>query len=607
MPLSTLPKSAALSKFSTDYKKKTRSSGLPCIAQSVVNLASQGQLSQAVSSLELLSRKGIVLPTRILAFLVKQCATIRSLKLGKWLHLHLKIIGRIRRPNTSLANSLIHMYFQCNDYRSAWKVFDELRVRNLYTWNYMLSGYAKLGMIKPARRLFDKMPERDVVSWNTMIIAYAQNGGCGQSLKIYRELRRSGIGYNAYSFAGLLTVCVNLKGLVLSRQAHGQVLVAGFLSNLVISSSLVDAYSKCWEMDGARRLFNEMNVKDVLTWTTMVSGYVQSGNIEAASEIFDLMPEKNPVSWTALISGYVRHGLAHKALDLFTKMMTFRIPPDQFTFSSCLCACATISSLRHGKQLHGYLLRMNFRPNTIVVSSLIDMYSKCGCLNVGRLVFDRTGNKLDLILWNTIISALAQHGHGKEAIQMFDDMLRSDLKPDKTTLVVILNACSHSGLVQEGLSLFKTMTQKNGLIPNQEHYACLIDLLSRAGCSEELMNQLEKMPCEPHDGIGYALIGVSRFHGNIELGGKTAEHLIQTEPRCSGPSNVYASLGKWELVEKVRHLKNERQALSWIEIDKKIHVFTVPDLLDPMKEPLYTLLKFLASHMDEVSSPKAEF
>lgn len=500
------------------------------------------------------------------------------------------------------------MYSVCGDHIGAYKVFDKMPVRNLYSWNNMLSGYAKLGMIKPARRLFDKMPEKDVVSWNTMVIAYAQNGDCREALRFYRELRRLGIGYNGYSFAGLLTVCVKFKEFRLTRQAHGQVLVAGFLSNVVISSSVLDAYAKCGEMGEAKRLFDEMSVRDVLAWTTMVSGYAEGGDMEAASEFFHLMPEKNPVSWTTLIAGYARHGLSYMALESFKKMMLLRVRPNQFTFSSCLCACASIASFKHGKQIHGYLIRTNFRPNAFVVSSLIDMYSKCGSLEVGKRVFDLMDIKDDVGLWNTMISALAQHGHGEKAIQMFDDMVGTGMKPNRITLIVILNACSHSGLVQEGLKLFESMTHFHGVVPDQEHYACLIDLLGRARRFDRLMEQLHNMPCKPNDQIWNALIGVCTIHGNIELGRKAAEQLIELEPKSSAAyvslSSIYAALGKWELVEKVRdlmhtrHLKRER-AVSWIEIENKVHAFTASDSLHPLKDKMYSVLKHLVGQMEE--------
>ncbi|XVE93811.1 hypothetical protein REPUB_Repub01dG0227400 [Reevesia pubescens] len=483
--------------------------------------------------------------------------------------------------------------------------------RNLYSFNNMLSGYTKLGMIKPARKLFDQMPKRDVVSWNTMVIAYAQSGFFDEALRFYKELRKLCIGYNEFSFAGVLTVCVKSRDLQLTRQVHGQVFVSGFLSNLVISSSVVDGYVKCGIMEDARRLFDEMKVRDVLVWTSLVSGYAQWGDMESANDLFDKMPIKNQVSWTALISGYIRNGMGNKALELFTRMMVCRVRPDQFTFSSCLCACASVASLTHGKQIHACLIRTNFRPNMIVISSLIDMYSKCGSLKVGKQIFDLTDNKQDPVLWNTMISALAQHGHGEEAVKMFDDMVKQGVKPDGTTFVVIVNACSHSGLVQEGLRYFEAISSDHGITPDQQHYACLIDLLGRAGCFDQLMNHLEKMPCKPDSRVWNALLGVSRIHGNIELGRKAAEQLIELEPQSSAAyvllSSIYGALGKWESLEKVRHLMNKRKvrkeiAFSWIELENKVHAFTVSDSLHPLKGAIYSALDQLAGQMDEDAS-----
>lgn len=490
-------------------------------------------------------------------------------------------------------------------------MFDKMSVRNLYSWNNMLSGYAKLGMVKRARKLFDQMPEKDFVSWNTMVIGYAQSGYCSEALRFYRELRRLAIGYNEFSFAGVLTVCVKVMDLKLTRQIHGQVLLAGFSSNMVLSSAVVDAYAKCGEMDGARRMFDEMPATDVLAWTTLVSGYAKWGDMQSANGIFDRMPQKNPVSWTALIAGYARNGPENKALELFMEMILLCIKPDQFTFSSCLCACASIASLKHGKQIHAYLIRTNFRANTIVVSSLIDMYSKCGSLEVGKRVFDHMGNKRDPVLWNTMISALAQHGYGERAVQMFEYMLSSGVKPDRITLVVMLNACSHSGLVKEGLRYFESMSCHHSITPDQEHYACLIDLLGRAGNFDELLKHMEEMPFKPDDRVWNALLGVCRIHGNILLGRKAAEQLIALEPQSSAAyvllSGIYAELGRWDLVEKVRQLMNTRhvrkeRAISWIDIENKVHAFTVSDRLHPLKEEIYKVLEQLADLVEKHSS-----
>ncbi|CAN8314560.1 unnamed protein product [Cochlearia groenlandica] len=575
-----------------------------CVARS---LLTKSELSQAVSRLESLTEKGIRLPFELLASLLHRCGETRSLKQGKWIHRHLKITG-FKRPNTLLSNHLIGMYMKCGKPIDACKVFDTMHFRNLYSWNNMISGYVKSGMLVRARVLFDNMPERDVVSWNTMVIGYAQNGNLHEALSFFKELRRSGIKFNEFSFAGILTACVKSKQLQLNQQAHGQVLVAGFLSNLVLSCFIIDAYAKCGQMESAKRCFDEITVKDVHLWTALISGYAKLGDMDAADKLFCEMPEKNPVSWTALIAGYVRQGSGEQALEMFRKMIAFRVKPEQFTFSSCLCASASIASLRHGKQIHGYMIRTNAIPNAIVISSLIDMYSKSGNLEASERVFQLCNDKQDCVLWNTMISALAQHGLGYKALHMLDDMIKTRVRPNRTTLVVILNACSHSGLIEEGVRWFESMSVEHGIVPDQEHYACLIDLLGRAGRIKELIGRIERMPFKPDEQIWNAILGVSRINGNVELGKKAAEELMKLDPESSATyvllSSIYADHGKWESVEKVRGVMKERRVkkekgMSWIEIENKFETFTVLEESHHRKEEIYTLMQNLAAVMGE--------
>ncbi|KAL8543241.1 hypothetical protein ACS0TY_003959 [Phlomoides rotata] len=567
----------------------------PCIVQNFINLKSRGQLREAVDTLPLLSRKGILLNSKIIASLLQQCANSKSIKEGRWVHVHLKITGS-NHPNTFLANHLVNMYAKCGDHVKAREVFDKMRVRNLYSWNNMLTGYSNLGMVKAAKRLFDKMPERDFVSWNTMVMAYVQSGWFDEALRFYMELRRSDIGFNEYSFAGVLTVCVKLRDLWLAKQLHCQVLVLGYMSNVILLSSVLDAYAKCGEMGDAKRLFDEMNGRDILAWTTLLSGYAKCGDMKSAQEVFDEMPEKNSVSWTSLIAGYAHKGMGHHALELFTKMIKLDVKPDQFTYSSLFFACASIISPNHGMQLHSHLITAGIRLNVVVLSSLIDMYSKCGNFGVAKSVFDVTPNKQHVVLWNTMISALAHHGCGKQAIKMFVDMVRLGMKPDSVTFLVLINACSRSGLVQEGICLFESMKSDYKMDPDQQHYACLIVLLGRSGCFDEMMNQLKKMPCEPDDHVWNALVGVCRIHGNVELGRMVGRHLVDLEPQSLAAylllSGIYAALGRWESAQEVRELMRSRnlekdRALSWLEIDRKLHIGSKPGSLhDPERNTI---------------------
>jgi pentatricopeptide repeat protein len=433
-----------------------------------------------------------------------------------------------------------------------------------------------------------------------MVVGYAHCGRFVEALRFYGQLRRLCIGYNEFTFASVLIVCVKLKEFELCRQIHGQVLVVGFLSNVVVSSSIVDAYAKCGRMEDARRLFDDMPVRDIPAWTTLVTGYALCGDMESAAELFSQMPKKNTYSWTSLIGGYARNGLGHKALGVFRNMIRHEVKPDEFTLSSCLFACATIASMKHGKQVHAFLLRNNIRPNPVVVSAIVDMYAKCGSMETARRVFNFIRNMQDVVLWNTMISALAHYGYGKEAVMMLNDMLKSGVKPNRTTFVAILNACSQSGLVHEGLQFFNSMTAVHSIVPDLEHYASLIDLLGQAGCIAESIK-------DTVNHVWYSLLGECRLNGSIGLEREVTEFLIKWQPQSSAAyvllSSTYAALVKWGLVEEVRHIMDERcvrkdQSISWIEIENEVHSFTLSDGLHPMKETIYSALGHLNNQIE---------
>ncbi|KAJ0974263.1 hypothetical protein J5N97_016228 [Dioscorea zingiberensis] len=536
-----------------------------CLLDALHRHISAGHLDLAVSTLPLLARCGLRPPARSLSLLLRRCLLSHSLPLARLILFHLNLTGlKPLYPSiTHLSNNLLYLLFALRLPDHARNLFDRMSRPNVFSYNAMLAGYARLAMPGAARRLFDRMTVRDVVSWNTLIIALARHDSPSEAVLFYSRLRRSPLGFNAHTFSGLLTACVRLEELRLVQQVHGQVMRVGFLSNLIISSSIVDAYSKCGCVSDAKRLFDEMPIRDVLAWTTLVNGYAKSGDLVNAHKLFDEMPEKNSVSWTALIGGYARNGCSYEALDLFRLMMREGVWPDQFSFSSSLCACASVASLKHGTQIHARILRTGFHPNAIVISSLIDMYSKCGNLAGGLRIFDLTGySKRDVVVWNTMMSAVGQHGHGRATIQLFGMMIKVGTIPDSNTFVILLSACSHSGLVEEGLKCFKSMA-KHGVVPKEEHYVCLVDLLARAGHFEEAVDWVRKIPHGPSIEAWNALLGACRIHGNIELGKEVAERVMELESSNSGAcvsvSNMYAESGRWECVEKVRHLMEENE------------------------------------------------
>lgn len=473
----------------------------------------------------------------------------------------------------------------------------------------MIAGYVKFGKLDDALKLFDVMPDRNVVSWNTMIVGLAKSDMCSEAVGLYVRLRGLGLGFSRYSFAGVLIACGKMGEVGLVRQVHGQVLVEGFSLNVVLASSIVDGYAKCGAIEDARRLFDELRVRDVTCWTCMLSGYAKNGGLDAAWELFEDMPVKNSVSWTALIAGHVEHGRVPRALELFAKMVELGFEPDQFTFSSILCACAGLGFIRHGKQIHATLIRTGFVPNAIVWSSLVDMYSKCGCLEAARLVFRCTTSKHNLVLWNTMISALAQHGQGREAIQLYTKMVRLGIKPDDTTFIVVLQACYISSLTEEGRKIFDSM-ETFGVTPSKELYACLEDVLGQKGLLEEMETILHSMQCKSDARIWSTFLEWCRLYRNVKLENKAANRLLELEPSFAfngALTNVDAELELQDSTRGLRQLKNEGKTkvyeISWIEVERKMHSFIVQDQLHPMTVEIYEILGHLAAtRMDGISS-----
>ncbi|KAL3523752.1 hypothetical protein ACH5RR_016586 [Cinchona calisaya] len=226
-------------------------------------------------------------------------------------------------------------------------------------------------------------------------------------------------------------------------------------------------------------------------------------------------------------------------------------------------------------------------------NSLVNMYAKCAFSEVSR-----SGT----VSWSSMIGGRAQHGHGKNALLLFDEMLRDGVLPNHVTLVSVLCACNHAGPVTEAKKYFEMMEESFGIQPSQEHHACMIDVLGRAGKLDEAMDLVNKMPFEANASIWGALLGAVRIHKNVDLGQLAAEMLLTLEPEKSSThvllAKVYASVGSWENVAKVRRLMKDSKVkkelgMSWIEVKDKIYMFIVGDRSHSRSKEIYAKLKEL--------------
>ncbi|KAJ4721681.1 Pentatricopeptide repeat-containing protein [Melia azedarach] len=554
-------------------------------------------------------------------------------------------------PNKTIVswNSIIAGYFQNKQPVKAQKLFDKMTERNLISWNNLVSGYVKCGMVTEARKVFDKMPERNVVSWTAMIRGYVQEGVILEAEKLFWEMPEKNVISWTVMLGGLIRDCRVDDARRLYDMMPGK--------DVVARTNMILGYCQDGRVDEAREIFDEMPKKNVISWTTMISGYVHNNRVDVARKLFEVMPEKNEVSWTAMLMGYTqcgrieeawelfkampmtsvvasnamilglgqsgevqkarmvfdrmskkddatwsamikvyeRKGVELEVLNLFTMMQEEAVRVNFPSLISVLSVCASLASLDNGRQVHAQLVRLHFDVDVYVASVLITMYIKCGELVKAKQVFDRFAFK-DIVMWNSIISGYAQHGLGEEALRVFHEMFSSGVMPDDVTLVGVFSACSYTGKVKEGREIFELMKTKYLLEPKTEHYACMVDLLGRAGHIDDAMNLIETMPLEPDAIIWGSLLGACRTHMKLDLAEVAAKKLLQLEPKNAGPyillSNIYASQRRWRDVSALRKRMRARNVVkppgcSWIEVEKKVHMFSSTDC---MNHPEYLMI-----------------
>ncbi|GAB2291124.1 Pentatricopeptide repeat-containing protein At1g25360 [Dionaea muscipula] len=542
--------------------------------------------------------------------------------------LHCAVIKSGTSCSTSVLNALISLYVTCAFSPSATplmlmgaarKVFDEMLDRDELTWTTMITGYIRNGDLGSAWEIFRLVSEKLVVVWNAMISGYVHHGLHSEAFSILKRMHLEDIKPDEFTYTSILTACVDAGLFRSGKEVHAYILrkeavhAPGF--SVSVNNALITLYGKFGKVHEARCIFNEMPVKDLVSWNAMLSSYVNYGVISEARKFFSDMPEKNLLTWTVMISGLAQNGFGEEALKLFNEMRVQGcFEPCDYSFASAVIACASLGSFEHGRQLHAQLVRLGYDVSLSAGNALITMYGRCGILDDAHRVF-LTMPFVDSVSWNAMIAALGQHGHGVEALEFLDQMLQQEFLPDRITFLTVLTACSHSGLVDQGRRYFDSMHVSYGISPGEDHYARIIDLLSRAGKFQEAKELIDKMPFESGTGTGTgtaaweALLAGCKIHGNLELGIHAAEKLFKLNPEHDGTyillSNMYAAAGHWDDVAKVRKLMRERgvkkePACSWIEVESKVHVFLVDDTLHPEVRDVYDYLEELGGRMREL-------
>ncbi|KAK2975454.1 hypothetical protein RJ640_007800 [Escallonia rubra] len=518
-----------------------------------------------------------------------------------------RIFDKMPNKNSISWNGLLAAYVHNGRIEDAQRLFESKADWDVVSWNCLMGGYLKKRRLVDARRVFDQMPLRDEVSWNTMISGYAQISELSEAKRLFVESPVKDV----YAWTSMVSGYVQ-KGMLEEARKYFDKMPE---KNSVSWNAMIAGYSQCKRMDLARELFEVMPCRNVSSWNTMVTGYAESGDIAHAREFFNMMPQRDCISWAAIIAGYAHIGHSEEALRLFLDMKRDGERLNMSTLTCILSTCANIAALELGKQMHGRLVKAGFGSGCYVGNALLAMYCKCGDIEEAHDVFKGISEK-DVVSWNTIIAGFARHGFGKEALNLFESMKRAGIKPDDVTMVGVLSACSHTGLVERGTEYFYSMGDDYGLTANSKHYTCMIDLLGRAGRLYDAHSLMKNMPFEPDAATWGALLGASRIHGDTELGEKAAEMIFKMEPDNAGMyvllSNLYAGSGRWGDAGKMR-LKMRDSGVrkvpgySWIEVQNKIHMFSVGDSTHPECGRIYAYLEdldFLMKKEGYVSSTK---
>jgi pentatricopeptide repeat protein len=345
--------------------------------------------------------------------LLKLCSEARNGTHAK--KLHCNIIKALTDPETFLSNNLMNTYSKLGNIEYARRVFDQMPHLNLFSWNTILSAYSKWGHLSEMQLIFDRMPNQDEVSWNSLISGYACYGSLVESVKVYKLMLKDGaINLNRITFSTMLILSSNQGCVDLGRQIHGQIVKFGFQSYVFVVSPLVVMYSKMGLIYDAKRVFDEMPERNVVTYNTMITGLLRSGMIEDSSRLFRGMKERDSVSWTTMITGLTQNGLGKEAMDMFREMRLEGLDMDQFTFGSVLTACGGLLALEEGKQIHAYTIRTDHKNNVFVGSALVDMYCKCRSIKSAETVFVRMTSK-NVVSWTAMLVGYGQNGYSEEA------------------------------------------------------------------------------------------------------------------------------------------------------------------------------------------------
>ncbi|KAH7294641.1 hypothetical protein KP509_27G011000 [Ceratopteris richardii] len=362
--------------------------------------------------------------------IVKACANVRGLDRGSEIHAEIERQGLFQK-DLVIGNSLVDMYGKCGD-------------------------------LAIAQEVFDRLSDRDIVSWNALIGGFIEHGFTRDALMCYEHMKLEGVSPDAFTFVYCLKACGTMQDVDKGAEVHLEIECEGLLTANIIGNALVDMYAKCGLLSKAEKVFDKLLVRDVISWTALITGYTELGDGENALQCFDKMHE---------------HGII----------------PNAVTLLCCLKACTSIGSFDKGAKIHSEIERQGLLQTDLAVgNALIDMYAKCGSLDLAQQVFDRL-TVCDAVSWNTLIAGYTEHGDVEDALLCFERMQSKGVYPNIVTFLCILKACSSIGAAQRGTRIHAEI-ERRGLLSNDLIGNTVVNMYAKCGSVNKAMQVFNKLP-----------------------------------------------------------------------------------------------------------------
>lgn len=449
----------------------------------------------------------------------------------------------------------------------------------------LITVYGKCGSIVDAQKAFDGISQRNVVAWTALLMLYAQHGEAKKTLQLYEEMQKDGVNPDTCTFVALLLAC-------------------GLLADEEEDTPVDGEYLKATSLEIGKVLHAAAKMKgydcDVFVGNSLVSMYSKCGSILEAQHVFDHLSQRDIVSWNAILGAYSQLGRAEKAFELYDQMLQEGVSPNDITLVSILRMCSSEGGgLDTCRRIYLKHVSKKKPVNPLLASTIIHSFGKCASMKDAQAVFDALPQP-DVISWTALIAGYAQEGDFAACLQSYERGRLLGMRPNDVTYVSVLSACSHAGLVDEGMEYFESMSRDHGITPNIDHYVCMVDMLGRAGNFVKIEHLLCEMPVLPNLALWLSLLSACRNHGGqVVLARRAFDCSVEAWPKhpaaYSLMCNIYADAGLWDCAAEVNELRHKACAWkkpghTWIEHDQENHTFVVGECAIPLSGQ--TLTKF---------------